>query len=161
MINKPIICKCFIEFWVFKIRVLKKCFSNFALSDAEDNNTALFSREGVADLPLLRTLFPGSNGLSCFISKCKFDSFKNTFAMITSLSELNFRFRRFVLLLQMRKVISMAETSENHGDYRGLISYLWCVIYALILTWNQSQNSLAAAEALSLKMSSHGTLLKQ
>ena len=30
-----------------------------------------------------------------FISLCKFDSFKNTFAMITSLSELKCRFRRF------------------------------------------------------------------
>ena len=30
--------------------------NNFALSDAEDNTSRLFNREGIADLPLLRTL---------------------------------------------------------------------------------------------------------
>ena len=34
---------------------------------------------------------------SCFISICKFGSFKNPFATITSLSELFFRSRRFIL----------------------------------------------------------------
>ena len=50
-------------------------------------------------------------GLFCFISICKFGSFKNPFAMITSLSELYFRFRRFILLVQTKKVISM-----NYGS---------------------------------------------
>ena len=40
--------------------------------------------------------------------------------MTTSLSELYFRFRRFILLVQMKKVISMnmaaAQAAENHGD---------------------------------------------
>ena len=31
--------------------------NNFALSDAEDNTSALLNRGGIADLPLLRTLF--------------------------------------------------------------------------------------------------------
>ena len=30
--------------------------NNFALSDAEDNTSGLLSAEGIADLPLLRTL---------------------------------------------------------------------------------------------------------
>ena len=30
--------------------------NNFALSDAEDNTSGLLNREGIADLPLLRTL---------------------------------------------------------------------------------------------------------
>ena len=30
--------------------------NNFALSDAEDNTSSLLNREGIADLPLLRTL---------------------------------------------------------------------------------------------------------
>ena len=34
-------------------------------------------------------------------------SFKNPFATITSLSELYFRFRRFILLVQIKKMISM------------------------------------------------------
>ena len=51
----------------------------------------------------------GSDELFCFISK--FGSFKNPFATITSLFELCFRFRRFMLLVQMEKVISM-----NYGS---------------------------------------------
>ena len=31
--------------------------NNFALSDAEDNTSGLLNRGGIADLPLLRTLF--------------------------------------------------------------------------------------------------------
>ena len=55
----------------------------------------------------MRAKFLGSNGLFCFISICKFGSFKNPFATITSLSELYFRFRGFILLVQTKKVISM------------------------------------------------------
>ena len=58
-----------------------------------------------------RAKFLGSNGLFCFISICKFGSFKNPFATITSLPELYFRFRRFILLVQMKKGISM-----NYGS---------------------------------------------
>ena len=47
----------------------------------------------------------------CFISICKFDSFKNSFVMIISLSEFYFRFRRFILLVQTKKVIAM-----NYGS---------------------------------------------
>ena len=39
-----------------RFRVHRKIFSNFALSDAEDNTSRLLNRGGVADLPLLRTL---------------------------------------------------------------------------------------------------------
>ena len=68
----------------------------------------------------MRAKFLGSNGLFCFISICKFDSFKNPFATITSLPELYFRFRRFILLIQIKKVISItmpaAQAAENHED---------------------------------------------
>ena len=40
---------------------------------------------------------------SCFISTCKFGSFKNPFTTTTSMSELFFRFRRFILLVQKKK----------------------------------------------------------
>ena len=95
--------------------------NNFALSDAEDNTSGLLNRGGIADLPLLRTLLAihqKSRELSfwevmdsCFSSICKFSSFKKLFATITSLSELYFRFRRFILLVQMKKVNSM-----NYGS---------------------------------------------
>ena len=58
-----------------------------------------------------RAKFVGNDGLLCFISICKFGSFKKPFAMITSLSELYFIIRRFILLIQTKKVISM-----NYGS---------------------------------------------
>ena len=76
----------------------------------------------MADLSLLRTLlsicqksqrakFLESDGLFCFSSICKSGSFKNLFAIIICLSELYFAFRRFILLVQRKKVISM-----NYGS---------------------------------------------
>ena len=47
----------------------------------------------------------------CFISIWKFGTFKNPFPTITSLSELYFRFRRLILLVQTKKVVSM-----NYGS---------------------------------------------
>ena len=95
-------------------RILGKMFSNFALSDAEGNTSELLRRGGIADLPVLRRLlaicqksrakFQGSDRLFCFISISKFSSFKNPYATITSLLKLPFRFRRFILLVQMKQV---------------------------------------------------------
>ena len=73
--------------------------NNFPLSYAEDNTSSMLNRGGIADLPLLRTLAKSLK------------SFKGLFAMITSLSERYFRIRRFVLLLQTKKVIFM-----NYGS---------------------------------------------
>ena len=53
-----------------------------------------------------------------------------------------------------------AQACENDGDERGLTWYLRWGIYTSFLTWTHSQNSLAAAESLSLKISFHGTSLK-
>ena len=78
--------------------------NNFALSGAEDNISGLLQK-------VPRAKFLGSDALLCFISMCKFGSFKNPFEMIPSLSELCFRLRRFILLVQMKKVISM-----NYGS---------------------------------------------
>ena len=58
------------------------------------------------------------------------------------------------------RTMAAAQAAENHGDEWGLTWYLRWAIYTSIPTWNHSQNSLAAAEALSLKISSHGTSLK-
>ena len=97
--------------------------NNFALSDAEDDTPRPRNRGGIADLPLLRTLLaihqksrePSFREVtdSCFISICKFGSFKNPFATIASLSELYFRIRRFILLVQTKKVISMNYDSST------------------------------------------------
>ena len=93
--------------------------NNFALSDAEDNTSGplrysrfTFVENTISNSPKVpRAKFMGSDGLFCFSSVCKFGSFKNPFATITSLSELYLRFRRFILLVQMKKVISM-----NYGS---------------------------------------------
>ena len=73
--------------------------------------------------------FLGSNGLFCFISICKFGSFKNHFATITSLSELYFRFRRFIMLVQTKIMVSI-----NYGSSTSCWkSWRW-VRFDLILT---------------------------
>ena len=66
---------------------------------------------------------------SCFCSICKFGSLKNTFATITSQSELHFRFRRFILLVQTKKMISM-----NYGSSRNCWKPWTWVRFGLILT---------------------------
>ena len=70
-----------------------------------------FVENTLGNLPKVpRVKFLRSDGF-LFISICMFGSFKNPFAMITSLFELFFRFRRFILLVQTEKVISM-----NYGS---------------------------------------------
>ena len=74
--------------------------NNIALSDVEDNTSDLLNIGGIysrftfventiGNSPKVsRAKFLGTDGLFCFTSICKFGSFKNPFAMITSLSEL-------------------------------------------------------------------------
>ena len=53
-----------------------------------------------------------------------------------------------------------AQAAENHVDEWGLT---WCSKWGIcksVPTWTHSQNLLATAEALSLKISSHGASLK-
>ena len=70
-------------------------------------------QNNICNLPKVpRATFLESEGLFCFISICKFGSFKNPSAMITRLSELYFRFR-FIQLVQRKKVIS-----KNYGSSR-------------------------------------------
>ena len=76
--------------------------NNFALSDVEDNTSCRLNRGGIADLLLLRTLLAirqKSRGPSFWevMGTGKF------LATITSLSELYFRFRGFILLVQTKK----------------------------------------------------------
>ena len=54
--------------------------------------------------------------------------------------------------------MATAQAAGNNEDEWGLTWYLWWGIYTSIPIRTHSQNSLAAVEALSLKISSHGTL---
>ena len=56
--------------------------------------------------------------------------------------------------------MAAVQVAENQGDVWDLTWYLRWTIYTSIATWTHSENLLAAAEALSLKISSHGTSLK-
>ena len=97
------------------------------------------------------------------LAYASFATSKPLFATITSVSELYFRSRRFILLVQIKKwflwAMATAQAAENLGDEWGLTWYLRCGLYTLIATWTHSQNLLAAAETVSLKISSHGTAL--
>ena len=108
-----------------RLEFLEKVLANnFALSNEEDNTSGPLNRGGIADLPLLRTTlaihqqsqessFWALIEFFCFISICTCGSIKNPFATITSLSELYFRFTRFTLLGQTKKVISMSYGSSS------------------------------------------------
>ena len=96
--------------------------NNFSLSDAGDNTSMLLNREGIADLPLLRTLSAirqKSRELSFWevidsfllLAYASLAASRTLFAVITNLSELYFRFRRFILSVQTKKVISI-----NYGS---------------------------------------------
>ena len=110
-----------LEFWE------KFLTNNFALSDAQGNNSRALNREGIVNLPLLKTLLVIHQKywqlnfweviLFWFISICMFGNFKNPFPIITSLSELYFRFRRFTLLVQTKKVISIS-CGSSRGSWK-------------------------------------------
>ena len=65
----------------------------------------------------------------CFSSIFKSGNFQNPFAMMNSLAELYFRFKRFVLLVQTKKVISM-----NYGSSTSCWKPWRSVRFDLILT---------------------------
>ena len=85
----------------------------------------------------------GRNGLFCLISVCKFGSLKNPFPTITSLSELYFRFRRFIFLVQTKKVISM-----NYGSSTSSWKQWRSVRLDLILSMRNQWCNLTLAQKL-------------
>ena len=98
--------------------------NNFTLSDAEDNTFSLLNRRDIADLPWSRTLlaigqksrepsFWEVMDFFVLVAYASFAALRTLFAMITSLSEFYFRFRRFILLMQTKKVISLNYASST------------------------------------------------
>ena len=92
--------------------------NNFALSDAEDNTSGPLNRGGIADLPLLRTLlairqksrepsFWEVMDSFVLVAYASLAVSRTLLQRLLALSELYFRFRRFILLVQTKKVISM------------------------------------------------------
>ena len=84
------------------------------MSDGKDNTTGPLNRGGIADLPLLTTLLvirqkprePSFREVTDFFVLLAYASFaasRTPFATITSLSELYYRIRRFIHLVQTKK----------------------------------------------------------
>ena len=80
-----------------------------------------FSIQGIADLPLLRIVLaspqnshqPRNDKLFCFMRIIKCGNFQNLFATIISLSELPYRRKSFIILVQEKepklKIMEMNE----------------------------------------------------
>ena len=146
--------------------------NNFALSDAEDNTSGPLNRGCIADLPLLRTPLaihqksrePSFGEVMYYFVLLADASLAASRTLLQRLLAcLNFTLESdyFSLWYKRKKwflwTMAAAQAAENHEDEWGLAWYFLCGIYTSIPTWTHSQNSLAAAEAPSLKISSHGT----
>ena len=80
---------------------------HFRVIELRRHSRLTFVENTINNSPKIQSYFLGSDRPFCFISICKFGSYKNAFATINSLSELYFRFRKFILFAQIKKVISM------------------------------------------------------
>ena len=148
--------------------------NNFALPNAEDNTSGSLDRGGIAGLPLLRTLLaicqksrePGFWDVmgSCFISICKFDSFRTLLQQLIAYLNFTSDSEDLSCLYKWTKwflwTMTAAQAAENHGDEWGWTWYLQWGIHTSVPTWTHLQNSLAAVEALCFKISSYGISLK-
>ena len=118
------------ETWVSRLEFLEKySANNFAVSDAEVNTSGPLNRGGIADLPLLRTLL----AICQKSQELRFWEVMYSFVLLAYaslaasgdllkwlLACLNFRFRRFILLVQTKEVISM-----NYVSSTMLMSEVW------------------------------------
>ena len=151
--------------------------NSFAWSDLEDNTSGLLNRGGIADLPLLRTLLaifqmsrePGFWEVMGSFVLVAYGSLAASRTLLQwLLARLNFTLDSEDLFCRYKQkkwflwTMAAAQVAKNHGDEWGLTWYLQWGIHTSIPTWIHSHNSpaAAAAEALSLKISSHGTSLK-
>ena len=159
-----------------RLEFLEKFSGNiFALSDAEDNTSRPLNRGTIADLTLLRTLLAihkNSKELSfwevmdSFVVLAYVSLASSKILLQWLLACLSFTLDSEDLFFWYKRkkwflwTMAAAQAAENHGDEWGLTWYFLWGIYTSIPTWTHSQNSLAAAEALSLKISYNGTSLK-
>ena len=149
--------------------------NNFALSDPEDSTSGPLNRGGISDLPLFRTLL----AIRKKSRKPSFREVMDSFVLLAYASlaasrillqwllaclnftleseDLSFCYKR---KKWFRWTMAAAQEAGNHGGEWGLTWYFLWGIYTSVPTWIHSQNSLAAVETLSLKISSHGTSLK-
>ena len=117
-------------------------------------NRFTFAENNIGNLPKVPMLtFLGSDGL--LLAYESFAALRALLQLLLACVNCNFRFRRFILLVQMKKkwflwTMAVAQAAENHGDDWGLTWYLQWGIYTSILTLTHSQNSLSALTCFSL-----------
>ena len=159
-----------------RLEFLEKFSANsFASSDAEDNSCRPLNRGGIADLTWLRILLaicqksrePSFWGVVDSFVLLAYASLAASRTLLQRLlaclnctlesEDLSFWYKRKKWFLW---TVAAAQEAENHGDEWGLTQYFLWGIYTSIPTRIHSQNSLAAAEAPSLKIFSHGTSFK-
>ena len=117
--------------------------------DKRRYNSFAFVENTICNSPKVpRAKFLGSHRLFCFISLCKFGSFKNSFATITSFLDSEDSLRWYKRKKWFLWTMTAAQAAQKYVDEWGLTWYLLWGIYTSIPTWTQSQNSLAAAGEL-------------
>ena len=153
-----------------RLEFLEKFSANdFASSDVEDNTSGLLNRGSIADLTLLRTLLAicqkswepsfwevmDSFVLLAYVSLAASRTLLQWLLVCINLnfdSEDLFCWYKRKKFYENLKTMVAAQAAENHGDQWFLT---WCLRwgwYTSVPTWTNSQNSLAATEALSLKI---------
>ena len=154
----------------------KSFFSKqFCLSDAEENTSKPLNGGVIADLPLLRTLLVFCQNsqepnfwdiMDSFVLLAYASLAASRTLLQQLLAYLNFTLdSEHLFCCYKRKnwflwTAVEAQAAEKHGDEYGLTWYLRSGRYTSFPAWTHSQNPLAAAEALSLTIFSHGPFLK-
>ena len=152
----------------------KRLANSFTLSDTEDNTSGSFNRGVMVNLPLLRRQLAIHQKsweprfwevMGSFVLLAYANSAASRTLLQQVLASMNFAFRRLFCWYKWKKwflwTMTAAQAVENHGDEWSFQTwYFWWELYTSIPTWAHSQNSLAAAETLSLRISSHGICLK-
>ena len=140
--------------------------NNFILSDEEDNTSRPLNRIGIADLPMMRTInnLPKSEEPSLWkvtdaFALVTYGSLEASKIIVQLLLAFTLDFEDLLCRYKRKNLYELwtmaaAQAAENHQDEWRLTWYWWWGMYTSILTWNYSQNLLAAAEALCLKISS-------
>ena len=135
------------------------------------------NRKGIADLHLLRTLLAIHQKSqephfwevmnSCFISICQFALLQQLATCVNFTLDLEDSFcwykRKTWFLWTMAAAQAAVLDKWLYSYFWDEWGLTWCLqwrIYTSISPWTPSQNSFAARQALSLKISSHETSLK-
>ena len=143
----------------------------FSEKFSANSASVLLNRGGIAYVCFLRALLAICQQswelsfwemMDCFVLLAYASLAASRTLFNASLSELYLKFRRFILLAQTKKwflwTMAAAKAAENCSHEWGLTWFFRWRIYTSFPSWTHLQN-LPAAEALSLKISSHGTSL--